>query len=85
MNFDARVIFDEVEATSKTNQVSQNNKSVAFDLSTMYYFNKTGVYKYNLLDRKTSKVSNVLAKDMEVTATQLIVTDQAGKKHTLKK
>ena len=85
LNFDARVIFDEVEATTKTNQVSQNNKSVAFDLSTMYYFNKTGVYKYNLLDKKTNKVSNVLAKDMEVTATQLIVTDQAGKKHTLKK
>ncbi|PIC84052.1 S-layer homology domain-containing protein [Sporosarcina sp. P1] len=85
LNFDARVIFDEVEATSKTNQVSQNNKSVAFDLSTMYYFNKTGVYKYNLLDKKTSKISTILAKDMEVTATQLIVTDQAGKKHTLKK
>ncbi|PID16143.1 hypothetical protein CSV63_05765 [Sporosarcina sp. P34] len=85
LNFDARVIFDEVEATSKTNQVSQNNKSVAFDLSTMYYFNKTGVYKYNLLDKKISKASTILARDMEVTATQLIVTDQAGKKHTLKK
>ncbi|WP_158232738.1 S-layer homology domain-containing protein [Sporosarcina sp. P17b] len=85
LNFDARVIFDEVEANSKSNQVSQNNKSVAYDLSTMYYFNKTGVYKYNLLDKKTSKVSNVLAKDMEVTATQLVVTDQAGKKHHLKK
>ncbi|ARD48278.1 S-layer homology domain-containing protein [Sporosarcina sp. P33] len=85
LNFTARVIFDEVEATSKTNRVSQNNKSVAFDLSAMYYFNKTGVYKYNLLDKKTSKISNVLAKDMEITASQLVVTDQAGKKHTLKK
>ncbi|PID26186.1 S-layer homology domain-containing protein [Sporosarcina sp. P7] len=85
LNFDARVIFDEVEATSKTNQVSQNNKSVAFDLSTMYYFNKTGLYKYNLLDKKISKISTILARDMDVTATQLIVTDQAGKKHTLKK
>lgn len=85
LNFDARVIFDEVNATSKTNQVSQNNKSVAFDLSTMYYFNKTGVYKYNLLDRTTIKISNVIAKDMEVTTKQLVVTDNAGKKHTLKK
>lgn len=85
LNFDARVIFDEVEATSKTNQVSQNNKSVAFDLSTMYYFNKAGVYKYNLLDKKTIKISNVVAKDMEVTAKNLVVTDHAGKKHMLKK
>ena len=85
LNFDARVIFDEVDATSKTNQVSQNNKSVAFDLSTMYYFNNAGVYKYNLLDKTTIKISNVVAKDMEVTATQLVVTDTAGKKHMLKK
>ena len=85
LNFDARVIFDEVEANSKSNQVSQNNKSLAYDLSTMYYFNKTGVYKYNLINKKTSKISTVLAKDMEVTAKQVVVTDQAGKKHTLKK
>ena len=85
LNFDARVIFDEVDATSKTNQVSQNNKSVAFDLSTMYYFNKAGVYKYNLLDQTTIKISNVVAKDMEFTATQLVVTDTAGKRHMLKK
>lgn len=85
LNFDARVIFDEVDATSKTNQVSQNNKSVAFDLSTMYYFNNAGVYKYNLLDKTTIKISNVVAKDMEVTATQLVVTDTVGKKHMLKK
>lgn len=65
--------------------VNQNNKSVLYDHSTLYYFNKAGVFKYSLLDKKASKISNVLAKDMEVTATQLIVTDQKGKKHTLKK
>ncbi|MDV6379360.1 S-layer homology domain-containing protein [Sporosarcina sp. GW1-11] len=85
LDFDARVIFDEVELTSKDVPVSHNNKSVLYDHSAMYYFNKTGVFKYNLLDKKTSKLSNVLAKDMEVTATQLVVTDQKGKKHTLKK
>ena len=85
LNFDARVIFDEVEANSKTNQVSQNNKSVAYDLSTMYYFNKSGVYAYNLLDKKTRKLSSVSAKDMQITATHVIVVDQSGKKHSLKK
>lgn len=85
LGFDARVIFDEVELTSKNVQVSHNNKSVAFNHSAMYYFNKSGVFKYNLLDKKTSKLSTVLAKDMEITATELVVTDQKGKKHTLKK
>lgn len=84
-NFDARVIFSEVELTSKNVQVSHNNKSILFDHSAMYYFNKAGVFKYNFLDKKTSTLSNVVAKDMEVSATQLIVTDQEGKKHTLKK
>ncbi|WP_158232554.1 S-layer homology domain-containing protein [Sporosarcina sp. P13] len=83
--FEARVIFDNVAFTPKHVQVNQNNKSVLFDHSTMYYFNKTGVYKYSLLHKKTSKLSNVLAKDMYVTETQLVVTDQKGKNYTLKK
>lgn len=61
------------------------NRSVLFDHSTMYYFNKKGVFKYNLLDKKTNKLSNVLAKDMYVSETQLVVTDLNGKEHTLKK
>ncbi|WP_153732100.1 S-layer homology domain-containing protein [Sporosarcina obsidiansis] len=84
-DFNARVIFDDVALTPKHAKVNQNNKSVLFDHSTMYYFNKAGVFKYSLIDKKTSKLSNVLAKDMHVTETQLVVTDQKGKKHTLKK
>ncbi|MFS0575083.1 S-layer homology domain-containing protein [Sporosarcina sp. 179-K 3D1 HS] len=83
--FNARIIFDEVSAMPSVPYVNQNNKSVLYDHSTMYYFNKAGVFKYSLLDKKASKISNVLAKNMEATATQLIVTDQNGKKHTLKK
>ncbi|WP_301109990.1 S-layer homology domain-containing protein [Sporosarcina sp.] len=83
--FDARVIFDDVRFSSKHPQVSQNNKSVLFDHSTMYYFNKKGVFKYSLLDRKTSKMSAIMAKDMEVTETKLVVTDTKGKRHALKK
>ncbi|WP_421101153.1 hypothetical protein ACOKXV_13135, partial [Sporosarcina psychrophila] len=59
--------------------------SVLQDHSTMYYFNKKGVFKYSLLDKKTIKLSNILGKRMEVTDTQLIVTDTKGKKHSLKK
>ncbi|GKV67301.1 MULTISPECIES: S-layer homology domain-containing protein [unclassified Sporosarcina] len=84
-SFEARVIFDDVRFSPKHAQVSQNNSSVLFDHSTMYYFNKRGVYKYSLLDDKTSRVLNVTAKDMKVTDTQLIVTDSHGKKHVLKK
>ena len=83
--FDARVIFDDVAFTPKHIKVNQNNKSVAFDHSTMYYFNKKGVFKYSLLDQKTSKLSNILAKEMRVTATHIEVMDQKGKKYSLKK
>ncbi|HJF33523.1 MAG TPA: S-layer homology domain-containing protein [Sporosarcina psychrophila] len=83
--FNTRIIFDDVSAMPSVPYVNQSNKSVLYDHSTMYYFNKAGVFKYSLLDKKSSKISNVLAKDMEATTTQLIVTDQKGKKHTLKK
>lgn len=83
--FDARVIFDEVAFTPNHVQVNQNNKSVVFDHSTIYYFNKKGVFKYSLLDKKVTKLSAVIGKDMHVTETQLVVTDTKGKKHTLKK
>jgi len=51
----------------------------------MYYFNKKGVFKYDLIDKKTTKVSNVQAKHMTVTDTGLTIVDVKGKKHTLKK
>lgn len=87
--FDARVTFDHYD--EKLNQPNLNreaggeNLSVLYDHSTIYYFNKKGVFKYNLLDKKTSKLSTILGKRMEVTETQLIVTDVKGKKHSLKK
>ncbi|MBO0587210.1 S-layer homology domain-containing protein [Sporosarcina sp. E16_8] len=83
--FDARVIFDDVTFTPKHVKVNQNNKSIVFDHSAMYYFNKKGVFKYSLLDQKTSKLSNILAKDMHVTSTHIEVMDQKGKIHSLKK
>ncbi|KAA0948702.1 hypothetical protein FQ087_17065 [Sporosarcina sp. ANT_H38] len=83
--FDAHVISDDVAFTPKHNKVNQKNKSIAFDHSTMYYFNKKGVFKYSLLDQKTSKLSNVLAKDVHITATHFEVIDKKGKKYSLKK
>lgn len=83
--FTARVVFTALSFTPDHPHVSQDNKSVLFDHSTMYYFNKSGVYKYSLLDQKTVKLSHVLGKDMQVSGRQLIVTDIGGKKHLLKK
>ncbi|QTD41002.1 S-layer homology domain-containing protein [Sporosarcina sp. Te-1] len=83
--FDARVIFQDAAYSPKHIQVSQNNKSVAFDHSTMYYFNKTGVYEYSLLTRKTRKLSTIQAKDMKITDSSLEITDSKGKSHKVKK
>lgn len=89
LTFDARVTFDFYdEAFNQPNlyyEAGGENLSVLYDHSTMYYFNKKGVFKYSLLDKKTSKLSTVIGKMMEVTDTQLIVTDTKGKKHVLKK
>lgn len=85
-DFDARILFyeDPKEKSFIPNE-NQNNASVLFDHSTMYYFNKAGIYKYSLLDKKTSKLSSVQGKHLSVTDTQLIVTGQDGKKYVYKK
>jgi hypothetical protein len=82
--FDARATFDLFDV-SGNREAGGENLSVLYDHSTIYYFNKKGVFKYSLLDKKTTKLSNVLGKRMEVTDAQLIVTDTNGKKHALKK
>lgn len=86
-SFDALITFDVFSYSydGMPIEAGGENRSVLFDHSTMYYFNKKGVFKYNLLDKKTNKLSNVLAKDMYVSETQLVVTDLNGKEHTLKK
>ncbi|WP_158231759.1 S-layer homology domain-containing protein [Sporosarcina sp. P19] len=85
-DFDARILFyeDPKEKSFIPNE-NQNNASVLFDHSTMFYFNKTGIYKYSLLEKKTSKLSNIQGKHMSVTDKQLIVTSQDGKKYVFKK
>ena len=87
--FDARVTYDYYEESNNQpnlyREAGDDFLSVLHDHSTMYYFNKKGVFKYSLLDKKTIKLSNILGKRMEVTDTQLIVTDTKGKKHSLKK
>ena len=82
--FDARATFDLFDV-SGNREAGGEFLSVLHDHSTIYYFNKKGVFKYSLLDKKTTKLSNILGKRMEVTDTQLIVTDTKGKKHSLKK
>lgn len=89
-SFDARVIFDKLNNINNHVQygvvnVTQNNKSIKFEDSTMYYFNKTGVFTYSLLNGKTKKLSTIQAKDMTVSKTEIIIEDVMGKKHTLKK
>ncbi|KAA0964866.1 S-layer homology domain-containing protein [Sporosarcina sp. ANT_H38] len=88
--FDARVIFDNLKEINDHVQygianVTQNNKSIKFDDSTMYYFNEKGVFTYSLLDGKTKKLSTIQAKDMTVTDTGIVIEDVRGKKHTMKK
>lgn len=61
------------------------NKSVLYDHSSIYYFNNKGIFKYSLIHKTTSKLSNVLAKDMKASDTHLVVTDLNGKEHKLKK
>ncbi|MEK5071002.1 S-layer homology domain-containing protein [Sporosarcina sp. FSL K6-1508] len=89
LTFDARVTYDFYEESlnqpNLTREAGGEFLSVLHDHSIMYYFNKKGVFKYSLLDKKTIKLSNILGKRMEVTDTQLIVTDTKGKKHSLKK
>lgn len=84
--FDARVIFERLDGSTRfSTNITQNNKSVKFDASTMFYFNKKGVFSYNLLNGKTKKLSSIQAKDMKLTATTVEIIDVKGQKHALKK
>ncbi|NYF25458.1 S-layer homology domain-containing protein [Sporosarcina sp. JAI121] len=83
--FNARVIFDDIKGSKTKPNVNQNNKSVKYDPSTMYYFNQTGVFAFSLLDGKTKKISSVQAKDMTVTDTTIEIVDIKGGKHSFKK
>lgn len=86
MEFDARVIFERLDGSTRfSTNITQNNKSVKFDPTTMFYFNKKGVFAYNLLDGKTKKLSTIQAKDMKLTDKTVEITDVKGKKHSLKK
>lgn len=86
MEFDARVIFEPLEESTRfSTKVTQNNKSVKFDASTMFYFNKKGVFSYSLLDGKTKKRSSIQAKDMELTDKTVEIIDLKGKTHSLEK
>lgn len=86
IEFDARVIFERLDGSTRfSTNITQNNKSVKFDPSTMFYFNKKGVFAYSLLDGKTKKLSSIQAKDMKLTATTVEIVDVNGKKHSLKK
>ncbi|WP_342504710.1 S-layer homology domain-containing protein [Sporosarcina sp. FSL K6-2383] len=80
-----RVIFEDVGGYIKKPTISQDNKSVKYDHSAMYYFNKKGVFKYDLINGKSTRLTSVQAKDMTVTDTGIDIVDVKGKKHTLKK
>lgn len=82
---DACIIFEEVGGYIKNPTFSQNNKSIKYDHSAMYYFNKKGVFKYNLITGKSTRLSSAQAKDMRVIDTGIDILDVKGKKHTLKK
>ena len=83
--FDARVIFDDIKGSKVKPNVNQNNKSIKYDSSAMYYFNKKGVFAYSMLNGKTKRLSTIQAQDMTVMDTEIIVEDSKGKKHILKK
>ena len=70
---DARVIFEDVGGYIKKPTISQDNKSVKYDHSAMYYFNKKGVFKYDLINGKSTRLTSVQAKDMKVTTLELIL------------
>ena len=78
--FDASVIFDDIKGSKVKPNVNQNNKSVKYDSSAMYYFNKKGVFSCSMLDGKTKKLSTIQAQDMTVMDTEIIVEDSKGKK-----
>ena len=83
--FSARFIFEDIGTKIGTFPYTQNHKSVEYEHSTIYYFNKKGVFKYSLLDKKISQLSSIQAKDMIVTDRELEILDVRDKKHILKK
>lgn len=83
--FEARVAFDEIKGSNMKPAISQNNKSVKYDPMNMYYFNNKGVFKYSLLNGKTTRMSTIQAKEMTVTDTTVEIVDTKGKKYMLKK
>lgn len=82
--FRARILFEDLSATPSTPNINQYNKSVLHDHSTVYYFNRSGVFAYDLLSKKTRKLSEIMAKDMRKTEKGLIAVDLKGKEHILK-
>lgn len=83
--FNARFIFEDIGPKVGTFPYTQKHKSVEYEHSTIYYFNKKGVFKYSLLDKKTAQLSSIQAKDMMVTDKGLEIIDVRDKKHVLKK
>lgn len=83
--FNARFIFEDIGPKVGTFPYTQKHKSVKYEHSTLYYFNKKGVFKYSLLDKKTTRLSNIQAKDMTVTDKGLEIIDIRDKRHLLKK
>jgi hypothetical protein len=83
--FSARFIFEDIGTKIGTFPYTQNHKSVEYEHSTIYYFNKKGVFKYSLLDKKTAQLSSIQAKDMILTDRELEIIDVRDKKHILKK
>jgi len=83
--FNARFIFEDIGTKIGTFPYTQNHKSVEYEHSTIYYFNKKGVFKYSLLDMKTVQLSSIQAKDMLVTDKGVEIIDVRNKKHILKK
>ena len=86
-DFNAIATFDRLQFSYDPDggEIGGENRSVLFDHSTVYYFNETGVYKYNLLTKKTSKFTDVVAQEMYVADADLVVVDRKGKKFTFKK
>lgn len=83
--FSARFIFEDIGGNIGTFPYTQNHKSVEHEHSTIYYFNKKGVFKYSLIDKKTAQLSSIQANDMIVTDKGLEIIDVRDKKHILKK
>ena len=61
LTFEARFTYDLYD-TLGNREAGGETLSVLYDHSTMYYFNKKGVFKYSLLDKKTRKLATLIGK-----------------------